>query len=132
MKGFKLSNRLNYTILAIVLIISLGAFVYAYGTNNPPVFGHSAGEIEGMVHDLEYVQDLRSSCGNNGAINLNCPSGKFVLGGGCSVSGGDSSLRSSGAFISWDSATGNYRGIHCGWNGLPTVCSANIVCATEN
>lgn len=48
MKRMKLSNRLNYTILAVVLIVALGVGVYAFGTNNPPVFGHSAGEIDGV------------------------------------------------------------------------------------
>ena len=132
MERFKLSNRLNYTLLAIVLLVALGAFVYAYGTNNPSNFGHTAGEIEGVLSDLEYVQDVRSSCGNSGAINLNCPSGKFAIGGGCSVSTtGDSELEQS-HFITFDSSTGNYRGWHCKWDNTPTVCGAYVVCATEN
>jgi len=44
-------NRLIYTLvlLGIFILIGIGAFIVnAYGTSNPAVFGHSAGEIDGV------------------------------------------------------------------------------------
>ena len=48
MKRMKLSNRLSYTILGVVIMILLGVGVYAYGTSDPSTFGHDAGELEGV------------------------------------------------------------------------------------
>jgi hypothetical protein len=46
------SNKLLYSILAIILVIGISAVVYAYnpsGTGgNPAIFGHSADEINGV------------------------------------------------------------------------------------
>ena len=44
-------NRLIYTLvlLGIFILIGIGAFIVnAYGTSTPVVFGHSAGEIDGV------------------------------------------------------------------------------------
>lgn len=41
-----LSNKMFYTFILIGILIMLGWAVFAYGGNNPPVIGHSAGEIE--------------------------------------------------------------------------------------
>ncbi|HDL02384.1 MAG TPA: hypothetical protein ENH20_00955 [Candidatus Pacearchaeota archaeon] len=42
-----LSNKVFYTLVSMVALV-LGIFlVNAYGTNDPTVFGHSSGEIEG-------------------------------------------------------------------------------------
>jgi len=41
-----LTNRWLYTLIAIGILAVIGITVYAYGTSNPSVFGHSAGEID--------------------------------------------------------------------------------------
>ncbi len=48
MRGINVSfsNRALYTLIAAAVIIIVGIGVYAYGTSNPAVFGHSADEIE--------------------------------------------------------------------------------------
>jgi len=40
-----LSNRWLYTLILIGILIAIGVGVYAYGTSNPAVFGHSSGEL---------------------------------------------------------------------------------------
>jgi hypothetical protein len=40
-----ISNKFAYTIIALCIVILLAIGVYAYGTNNPSVFGHSIGEL---------------------------------------------------------------------------------------
>ena len=40
------SNKLVYFILTLIIILGLGIGVYAFGTSNPSVFGHSAGEVQ--------------------------------------------------------------------------------------
>src|SRR3972149_7762209 len=47
--NFSFSQRALYTLIAILIVLIVGVGVYAYGTNNPSVFGHSAGEVEGTV-----------------------------------------------------------------------------------
>lgn len=42
----KLSNRLHFTILSVIILILAGVVVYAYGTTNPLNFGHTFGELE--------------------------------------------------------------------------------------
>jgi hypothetical protein len=44
-KRIDVSNRLSYTIIAVVALILVSAGVYSYGTTNPSSFGHSIGEI---------------------------------------------------------------------------------------
>jgi len=41
----KISNKSFYFSLVLVGLLSLSYVAYAYGTNDPKVFGHSAGEI---------------------------------------------------------------------------------------
>jgi hypothetical protein len=45
LKKFSISNKLAYTLMVILSLALLGIGVYAYGGNNPPVMGHTAGEI---------------------------------------------------------------------------------------
>jgi len=40
------TNRWLYTLIVFFSLIVIGVFVYAYGTNDPATFGHSAGELE--------------------------------------------------------------------------------------
>jgi len=44
-KKFNLSNRLSYTIVAVIALALISVGVYAYGTSSPSTFGHSIGEI---------------------------------------------------------------------------------------
>ena len=40
-----LSNRTLYTFITLGVLVLLGIGVYAYGTNNPQIFGHSIDEL---------------------------------------------------------------------------------------
>ena len=128
MKRFKISNRLNYTILGVVLVIALGAFVYAYGTNNPSNFGHTGGEISGArVSGWERVaQATGAPCGT---ITATCPSGKIAVGGGCSYGSQASYQRVIRA--SYPTSSGN--GWTCSFdnNGATTGCEAYAVCVNS-
>jgi len=42
------TDRWLYSFIVIAGILILGVGVYAYGTNNPPIMGHSSGEIDGV------------------------------------------------------------------------------------
>ena len=44
------NNRFAYTLVAIFAVR-----VFAYGTSNPVVFEHSAGEIEFMLKDVNTI-----------------------------------------------------------------------------
>lgn len=44
-----ISNKVAYTIIAVIAILILGIVVYAYGTSNPSAFGHSGDEINVTV-----------------------------------------------------------------------------------
>ncbi len=46
MVNIKISNRLLYTFIAIILVVAIIGVGYAYGTANPPVMGHSYQEVE--------------------------------------------------------------------------------------
>ena len=61
-----ISNKVFYTFSALAIMALLAIGVYAYGTNNPSFFGHSAGEIDGVCKFL------------NGAW-VDCPSGQEDL-----------------------------------------------------
>jgi hypothetical protein len=41
----KISNRFYYVLIAVFAIVLLAVGVYAYGTSNPPAFGHSVNEV---------------------------------------------------------------------------------------
>jgi len=77
-----LSNRTFYTLISIGVLVLLGVGVYAFGTNDPSVFGHSIGEI-----------DWNSGVISNLAINTITLSGQAISswseisgGGGCYTS----------------------------------------------
>jgi uncharacterized protein (UPF0333 family) len=56
-----ISNKAIYSMLILVIIIVLGIGVYAFGTKNPSVFGHSSGEVqvnvEGSAKSLQDAID---------------------------------------------------------------------------
>jgi len=41
-----LSNKLFYSLIAVFAVLILGIGVYAYGTSNPSVMGHSMNEVQ--------------------------------------------------------------------------------------
>ncbi len=84
-----MSNKSFYSLIVFGVLILAGIGVYAYGTSNPAVFGHSAGEIEGLG-------ELLIPSGAVMAFNLaSCPSGwstyasakdRVIVGSGSSYS----------------------------------------------
>ena len=73
------SNKLLYSVLAIILVIGISAIVYAYnpsGTGGiPSVFGHSADEIEGLGSnniDMYVDTTTKKLCYQNGTITSGC------------------------------------------------------------
>lgn len=47
-----MSNKLFYGLIVISMASLFGIGVYAYGSSNPVVFGHSAGELEIRWNDI--------------------------------------------------------------------------------
>ena len=43
-----LSNRLTYTLVAVLVLVVVVGIINAFGTSNPEYFGHTAGEISGL------------------------------------------------------------------------------------
>lgn len=92
-----ITRRVLYTIilLSIVMGIGIGVGVYAYGTQNPSSFGHSAGEIslsEGVAGNAVFLGSIDvagdfkvgnsgTSCvsANKGTIRFNQTSSKLEL-----------------------------------------------------
>ena len=50
----KVTNKAVYTFLAVVAILVIAGIAFAYGTNAPSTFGHSAGEVEVSVNGTTY------------------------------------------------------------------------------
>lgn len=72
-------------VLVLGGIIALIAFVTAYGTNNPLIFGHSSDEIE-----FGFVVNERDCTGGLGQCRVSCPdpSAQRILSGSCVTTNG--------------------------------------------
>jgi len=62
----KISKNNIFVVIAVIAFLGSIFAVYAYGTSNPAVFGHSAGEIEGI-----------------GSGGTSCASGQIAVGSSC-------------------------------------------------
>ncbi|MGD9276077.1 MAG: hypothetical protein PVJ67_02805 [Candidatus Pacearchaeota archaeon] len=82
------SNKVYITIVSLILVIILIFGVYAYGTSDPAVFGHSSGEIEGAIPSGAVM-----------AFNLNTCPGGWSPADGSGVSGDYPSLDLRGVFV---------------------------------
>ncbi|MBR9702337.1 hypothetical protein GOV13_05450 [Candidatus Pacearchaeota archaeon] len=60
--NIQISNRALYTLMAMMFIVLVGIGVVAYGTSDPVVFGHSAGEIEGGGTPSGAIMMFDTSC----------------------------------------------------------------------
>jgi hypothetical protein len=68
--NIKFSNKVFYTLIAMIVVVLIGIGVIAYGTSDPAVFGHSAGEIEGTVPSGFCIfSDSQSSCPSGWTID---------------------------------------------------------------
>ena len=78
-----LSNKVFYTLIALIFLIVAGGIVFAYNSNpaDPAVFGHSAEEIEGL-EDVGGDLEQQIVCSDNKTVS--CPMGWTRS--GCSVS----------------------------------------------
>jgi hypothetical protein len=55
------TKRTLYTIISFLVILLAGVVVYAFGTSDPPTFGHSAGELDlsgGVQGDAIFLGNL--------------------------------------------------------------------------
>jgi len=55
------TKRALYTIISFLVILLVGVAVYAFGTSDPPTFGHSAGELdlsEGVQGDTVFLGNV--------------------------------------------------------------------------
>ena len=91
-----LSNKMFYTLIAIAVLIFSGIVIYAYGSSNPTVMGHSHGEIEPCA-DGQVLQMVAGSwqCLNlpPGIVDTNagtiCGPGEYLDGDGNCVTEAD-------------------------------------------
>jgi len=71
MVNINISNKVFYSLIAVIAITIVGVAVYAYGTSNPSVFGHSGEEINvninGQTKTLnQALADLGAGGGGGG------------------------------------------------------------------
>ena len=55
------TNRAIYTLITFSIFLLIGISVFAFGTSDPPTFGHSAGELdlsEGVEGDAVFLGNL--------------------------------------------------------------------------
>ena len=55
------TNRFTYIFISFIIILLIGISVFAFGTSDPPTFGHSAGELdlsEGVEGDAVFLGNL--------------------------------------------------------------------------
>lgn len=137
-KRVKMSNKSFYSLIAILLLFGISIAI-AYGTNNPQVFGHSIGEIDGIpTCTNSQVLNKNSSgwnCVNAGsggytwtsgvtpqsATNPSAPNPREQvlqnIGAGRHCLANVESLSNvvnSCAFCSYESSTGNVKAHYCG------------------
>jgi hypothetical protein len=84
--NISISNRVVYSIIAFALVIVTLGIVFAYGTNNPSKFGHTASEIDGLSASTSSssggIGDVKIVCGSDEGDSMNdrhktelCPDG---------------------------------------------------------
>ena len=79
-----ISNRFAYSIITFLMVLLIGVSVYAFGTQNPGTFGHSAKEldlssgIEGNAVFNGNVQATGTVTGSN--LKSQCSAGQIVKG----------------------------------------------------
>ena len=109
-----MTNKWLYSLIAIGILLTLGVGVYAYQSNmragNPPVMGHSAGEInvENSAGEVVSLQDALDGLSGQGT-GLNCKTFEF-----------DASDRSSGYryfkfTLPFDCKQPDQGGFGCSW-----------------
>ena len=81
----EISNRLLYTLIAAGIFSLFAVGVYAYNTNNPSNFGHSAGEIE--FPQLRVKTTLDSNPSGGGSPTLCSQSTQSFSGGISAIPG---------------------------------------------
>ena len=97
-----IEKKYAYTILGLLLIIIGIVAVNAYGTNNPPIFGHSINEIEGAVRTSILGCSISPPTGMNskdfvcGASSVQTPEGVIVSGDSITLGGVSKTSWSSG------------------------------------
>jgi hypothetical protein len=72
-----LSNKVTYTLIALVIIAVVSGLTIAYGGNDPTYVGHSAGEIEGGVGGASLTCTLKTATEQNAKIC--CEEGEYPL-----------------------------------------------------
>ena len=118
--NFNLSNRAVYTLVTFLIIIIVGVGVYAFGTSNPSVFGHSVGEIEET--DPTVLESVKDGVSWN-EINFTGTTG-FEDGTDAYNPGhGDGSNCPTGQYSKGVDANGNSQG--CVKDGFCTVSSTS-------
>jgi len=132
-----MSNKLFYALVVFGVVSLLGVGVYAYGTFDPTVMGHSAGEL-GNVATQEYVDirvaglqgqiDTLSGAVNDLAHGLHSSAYCETLGGEVVMDGGDSFCKINGTDMG-----GGYYSTACpdGWFqfGYWSTTTQNPICA---
>jgi hypothetical protein len=83
MKRFNISNKLAFTLMVVLSIVLLGIGVYAWGGTNPPVIGHSAGELDlsaGVNGNAIFNGNVGIGVSNPGTARLNVSGDTYIKG----------------------------------------------------
>lgn len=102
---FRLSNKMFYTLILIGILIVSSWIVFAYGGNNPPVMGHSLGEIDPCGDG----QILKTSGGSWACVDESYS---------CTASGSTISCPDGTSLTDTNTDTNTWRpAITCDWSG---------------
>ncbi len=105
-------NKVFYSLITIVALIIFGAGVYAYGTSNPAVLGHTISEITPPTNCNGYLKYTSTgwSCGTPSGTPITC-------------TGTNKGLQWTGT--SWYCATySSSTTTTCGWTGWDETCAS--------
>jgi len=105
-KKFNISNRSTYTLLSIAILILFATVVYAYNTNTPSFFGHSAGELTGVClsdgTNCPTAQSLDTTCATSGTCSQVCIGSVCESSWPAGIGGSSAWASSTGGKIDWD------------------------------
>ena len=119
MVTINISNRGVYTLIAILILITVGGIVFAYTTDGsgiPNIMGHSADEIQGGTGEIEQTvielnpasNEAIVSC-EEGWIRTGCSSGRPDISNADAIPEGENSCKK----VSHGSAKTDALYIHC-------------------
>lgn len=119
-------NRIFYSVIVLAAVVLFLTGVYAYGGSNPPVVGHTLGELQPPYQCNSYLRYTTGTGWSCSTPSLSTPT--------ITCTGSNRGLQWNG--VSWSCATytsssgGGSVGIGCSWTGWSNPCAAGYTMIT--